>query len=195
MRDKFLGKEEKRILCSLCFPIFSKNKLVGIDITQSTFNKYSLTYRRLQEFLIETMNRKDIPIRNVNHDFVYQFRIYLKADKKLSINSSEKLMRIFKRITTFAFKTELILCNPFAFILNELGGLPKEFAKFYRVQTSNNRLQCVRDIFVFACQADSEQQIGQCFKTLSYLLMGLIPRLWSFEVANNPQHSIRSAQL
>ena len=41
------------------------------------------------------MNRKDIPIRNVNHDFVYQFRIYLKADKKLSINSSEKLMRIF----------------------------------------------------------------------------------------------------
>jgi site-specific recombinase len=123
VRDKFLGKEEKRILCSLCFPIFSKNKLVGIDITQSTFNKYSLTYRRLQEFLIETMNRKDIPIRNVNHDFVYQFRIYLKADKKLSINSSEKLMRIFKRITTFAFKTELILCNPFAFYTKRTGGL------------------------------------------------------------------------
>lgn len=69
------------------------------------------------------VNRKDIPIRNVNHDFVYQFRIYLKADKKLSINSSEKLMRIFKRITTFAFKTELILCNPFAFYTKRTGGL------------------------------------------------------------------------
>ena len=198
MRDKFLGKEEKaNTLLSLFSDFLEKqNKLVGIDITQSTFNKYSFTYRRLQEFLIETMNRKDIPIRNVNHDFVYQFRIYLKADKKLSINSSEKLMRIFKRITTFAFKTELILCNPFAFYTKRTGGLPKKSSLSFTA--SKHRITGCNAYGISSyslAKADREQQIGQCFKTLSYLLMGLIPLLWSFEVANNPQHSIRSVQL
>lgn len=171
VRDKFMGKEEKsNTLLSLFSDFIEKqNKLVGIDITQSTFNKYSLTYRRLQEFLTETMNRKDIPVCCVDHDFIYRFHIYLKVDKKLSINSSEKLMRILKRITTFAFKTGLTQNDPFALYTikkekTNRGFLTEEeFAKFYRFQTSNTRLQRVRDIFVFACLT------GMDYSTLSAL--------------------------
>ena len=34
--------------------------LIGIDLAQSTFNKYDLTYRRLKEFLKVKMRKSDI---------------------------------------------------------------------------------------------------------------------------------------
>lgn len=171
VRDKFLGKEEKGNTLLSMFSDFieRQSKLIGIDITQSTFNKYDLTYRRLGEFMAEKLRKKDIPIHQVDHNFVSDFHTYLKVDKKLSINSSEKLMRIFKRITTFAFKTGQTKCDPFALytikkVKTHRGFLTEdEFARFYHFQTANNRLQRVRDIFVFACLT------GMDYSTLSAL--------------------------
>lgn len=37
-----------------------QEKLIGIDLAQSTFNKYDLTYRRLKEFLKVKMRKSDI---------------------------------------------------------------------------------------------------------------------------------------
>ena len=78
-------------------------------------------------------------------------------------------MRIFKRITTFAFKTNLTEKDPFALytikkVKTNRGFLTEEeFSKFYNFQTMNNRLQRVRDIFVFACLT------GMDYSTLSAL--------------------------
>ena len=78
-------------------------------------------------------------------------------------------MRIFKRITTFAFKTNLTEKDPFALytikkVKTNRGFLTEEeFSKFYNFQTLNNRLQRVRDIFVFACLT------GMDYSTLSAL--------------------------
>lgn len=158
--------------------IAKQEKLIGVDIAQSTFNKFSLTYRRLGEFMAEKMKKKDIPIYSVDHNFVSDFHTYLKVDKKLSINSSEKLMRIFKRITTFAFKTGQAKCDPFALYTikkekTRRGFLTEdEFARFYHFQTSNKRLQRVRDIFVFACLT------GMDYSTLSSFSDEHIIRKW-----------------
>lgn len=169
VRDKFLGKDEKETTLLGMFADFiaKQEKLIGVDITQSTFNKFSLTYRRLEEFMAGKMKKKDIPIYAVDHDFVGDFHTYLKVDKKLSINSSEKLMRIFKRITTFAFKTGQAKCDPFALYTIKKGKTRRgfltedEFARFCHFQTSNKRLQRVRDIFMFACLT------GMDYSTLS----------------------------
>ena len=108
-------------------------------------------------------------MREIDHNFVCDFHTFLKVDKKLSINSSEKLTRIFKRITTFAFKTNLTEKDPFALytikkVKTNRGFLTEEeFSKFYNFQTLNNRLQRVRDIFVFTCLT------GMDYSTLSAL--------------------------
>lgn len=152
-----MEKKNDTLLTLFAEFIERQRPLVGIDITQSTFNKYDLTYRRLEEFLSTKQKKKDIPMREIGHNFVCDFHTFLKVDKRLSINSSEKLMRIFKRITTFAFKTGQTKCDPFALytikkVKTNRGFLTEEeFAKFYNFQTMNNRLQRVRDIFVFAC--------------------------------------------
>ena len=53
LRDEFLGLGAKNTTLLTIFQEFNERqeKLIGIDITQSTFNKFDLTARRLEEFL------------------------------------------------------------------------------------------------------------------------------------------------
>ena len=44
------------------------------------------------------MRKKDILLCQMDRNFVMDFEAYLKIKYKLDTNSSEKLMRIFKRI-------------------------------------------------------------------------------------------------
>ena len=106
---------------------------------------------------------------SIDRDFVLSFHTFLKVDHRLSVNSSEKLMRIFKRITTLAFKTGMIKQDPFAVytikkVKTNRGFLTEEeFAKIYNFRPMNDRLQKVRDFFVFACLT------GLDYSTLSSL--------------------------
>ena len=64
VRDEFLGvKAPSKTLLSV-FAEFNdrQENLIGVDITQSTFNKFDLTFRRLEEFLRVKRNRPDIPV-------------------------------------------------------------------------------------------------------------------------------------
>ena len=72
VRDEFLGvKAPSKTLLSV-FAEFNdrQENLIGVDITQSTFNKFDLTFRRLEEFLRVKRNRPDIPVSLVDRDFV-----------------------------------------------------------------------------------------------------------------------------
>lgn len=62
MRGAFLGTNIKSNTLLTVFEEFNdrQEKLIGIDLAQSTFNKYDLTYRRLKEFLKVKMRKSDI---------------------------------------------------------------------------------------------------------------------------------------
>lgn len=68
LRDEFLGLGAKNTTLLTIFQEFNERqeKLIGIDITQSTFNKFDLTARRLEEFLRVKRHRNDIPMRQVD---------------------------------------------------------------------------------------------------------------------------------
>ena len=134
-----------------------QEKLIGIDLAQSTFNKYDLTYRRLKEFLKVEMRKNDILLCQVDRNFVMDFEAYLKIEYKLDTNSSEKLMRIFKRITTMCFKNGQMPKDPFCDhklkkVKKDRGYLTKsELESIIDYKPDNKRLEKVRDIFLFCC--------------------------------------------
>ncbi len=115
LKDAYLGVNIKTNTLLGVFKEFNdrQESLIGIDIAQSTFNKYDLTYRRLQEFLRVKKKTSDILLWHLDRDFVLDFAAYLKIEYQLDTNSSEKLMRIFKRITTMCFKNGQIPKDPF----------------------------------------------------------------------------------
>lgn len=159
LRDAFLGTNIKSHTLLIVFEEFNdrQEKLIGIDLAQSTFNKYDLTYRRLKEFLKVKMRKNDILLCQVDRNFVMDFEAYLKIEYKLDTNSSEKLMRIFKRITTMCFKNGQMPKDPFCEhklkkVKKDRGYLTKsELEKFIDFKPDNKRLEKVRDIFLFCC--------------------------------------------
>ena len=159
VRDEFLGvKAPSKTLLSV-FAEFNdrQENLIGVDITQSTFNKFDLTFRRLEEFLRVKRNRPDIPVSLVDRDFVLDFEAYLKVDYRLQANSAEKLMRIFKRITTMCFKSGLMAKDPFCDVRlkkvkKDRGYLTRhELELILNYKPTKKRLEKARDVFVFCC--------------------------------------------
>ena len=159
VRDEFLGvKAPSKTLLSV-FAEFNdrQENLIGVDITQSTFNKFDLTFRRFEEFLRVKRNRPDIPVSLVDRDFVLDFEAYLKVDYHLQANSAEKLMRIFKRITTMCFKSGLIAKDPFCDVRlkkvkKDRGYLTRhELELILNYKPTKKRLEKARDVFVFCC--------------------------------------------
>ena len=75
IKDAFLGTNVKTNTLLAVFAEFNgrQEKLIGIDIAQSTFNKYDLTYRRLQEFLKVKLKKSDILLGQVDQNFVLDF--------------------------------------------------------------------------------------------------------------------------
>ena len=159
LRDEFLGLGAKNTTLLTIFQEFNERqeKLIGIDITQSTFNKFDLTARRLEEFLRVKRHRNDIPMRQVDRTFVLDFEAYLKVEHGLSLNSSEKLMRIFKRITTMCFKSGLMAKDPFCDVRlkkvkKDRGYLTRhELELILNYKPMKKRLEKARDVFVFCC--------------------------------------------
>ena len=159
LRDEFLGVGAKNSTLLTIFDEFNERQesLIGIDITQSTFNKFDLTYRRLEEFLRKKRNREDIPIRQVDRTFVLDFEAFLKVEHGLSLNSSEKLMRIFKRITTMCFRNGMMKRDPFCDVRlkkekKDRGYLThQELELFLNYKPENKRLERVKDRFIFCC--------------------------------------------
>ena len=159
IKDAFLGYDVKTNTLLEVFQEFNdrQEKLIGIDIAQSTFNKYDLTYRRLKEFLKAKLRKNDILLCQVDRNFVMDFEAWLKIEYKLDTNSSEKLMRIFKRITTMCFKNGQIPKDPFCDhklrkVKKDRGYLTKaELEKIIDFKPDNKRLEKVRDIFLFCC--------------------------------------------
>lgn len=159
VRDAFLGINVKTNMLLTVFEEFNdrQEKLIGIDLAQSTFNKYDLTYRRLKEFLKVEMRKNDILLCQVDRNFVMDFEAYLKIEYKLDTNSSEKLMRIFKRITTTCFKNGQMPKDPFCDhklkkVKKDRGYLTKsELESIIDYKPDNKRLEKVRDIFLFCC--------------------------------------------
>ena len=81
------------------------------------------------------------------------FEAYLKIEYKLDTNSSEKLMRIFKRITTMCFKNgqmskDLFCDHKLKKVKKDRGYLTKaELESIIDYKPDNKRLEKVRDIF------------------------------------------------
>ena len=103
------------------------------------------------------MRKNDILLCQVDRNFVMDFEAYLKIEYKLDTNSSEKLMRIFKRITTMCFKNGQMPKDPFCdYKLKKVkkgrGYLTKsELESIIDYKPDNKRLEKVRDIFLFCC--------------------------------------------
>jgi site-specific recombinase XerD len=159
VKNEFLGiSEHHETLLSL----FQKHnedvkKLIGVNKSAGTYQKYEVTRRHLQKFMQLKYQITDISLKEIKHLFVTDFEIYLLTTAACNTNTTAKFMQFFKRIILIARNNGLIATDPFAnykirLISVDRGYLTQEdVEKILKKEFAIKRLELVRDIFIFSC--------------------------------------------
>lgn len=159
VKNRFLGLEVKNQTVLELFKRHNEDieKQVGINRTKATLQKYEIAYKRVSDFIREYYHLSDISLKDVNHDFLRNFEVYLVTSCKCGPNTTAKFLQRFRTIIILAKNNGWIQKDPFAnfkirFQKVDRGYLTQEQIEILMNKDfSLKRLEQVRDIFVFCC--------------------------------------------
>ncbi|WP_421873041.1 site-specific integrase [Marinoscillum sp.] len=130
---------------------------VGQGYSEGTLERYETTRKHTEGFINYHYRRNDYGLNELKYDFITEFEFYLKSVKKIGHNTTMKYLRNFKKIVLIALKNEWILRDPFAKYQMSLKEVKKDYLTKEEIQALYNRefemerLEQVRDIFLFCC--------------------------------------------
>ncbi len=159
IRDIFQGKEEET---RMLMDIFQEHndqmkKLIGKGFTKGTMQRYNACKEHIQNFLLYRYKKKDLPVKNVDYNFITGFEHYLKFKKSCAHNTTHKYIVNFKKIIRIAYANQWIEKDPFfhwkgSWKPSEREHLSEiELQKLTEKEFNIPRLELVRDIFLFCC--------------------------------------------
>lgn len=133
------------------------SELIGKDYVQATVMYYERTARYLSEFIKQNHRLSDIPLKDIDYNFIQAFEHFVKTVKNCQQNATVKHLKNFKRIIRIALLNHWIISDPFAEIhfkqtpTNRDFLLEEELQLILRKQFNIPRLETVKDIFIFCC--------------------------------------------
>lgn len=159
LRDRYLGKDDE---CRMVLEIFQDHndqleKLIGIDYAPNTLIRYNTTKNHITKFIQNEYKVKDIPLKKVDIKFINNLEYYLKTKEKCSHNTTFKYVSNLKKIIRIAYTNGWIDSNPFLHYKTKFKVVDREFLLKHEIQaiiekkTSLERLNLVKDIFIFCC--------------------------------------------
>ncbi len=159
LKDKFLGKEEKSRTLVNVFEIHNQKmeSLIGKEFEKCTLQKYKTCLSHLKDFIVTKYKIKDIALNKVSFEFLNEFEYYLKSIRHCGSNSTHKYLKNLGKVIRICLGNGWLLVNPF---LNYKPKTKKvhrqvltndELQTIYQKQFTIERLQLVKDIFLFSC--------------------------------------------
>ena len=133
------------------------SELIGKDYVRATVMYYERTARYLSEFIKQNHRLSDIPLKDIDYNFIQAFEHFVKTVKNCQQNATVKHLKNFKRIIRIALLNHWIISDPFAEIhfkqtpTNRDCLLEEELQLILRKQFNIPRLETVKDIFIFCC--------------------------------------------
>ncbi len=158
--NSFLGKKstsEKTIKDAFEYHTNRMQKLVGIDVKQVSVQKYFQTLEHVKTFLNLNYHKNDFLLKDLKINFINDFEYYLKTEKGFMQNTVYKSIQRFRRVVRVAIAVDYIQKDPFVFhkikkpkkqiiYLDQI-----ELGKLENYSFTQNRLQLVKDLFIFCC--------------------------------------------
>jgi len=159
LMNEFLGKKHRIRKLKEVFEAHNQEMeaLVGIEFAPMTLLRYQTALRHVGQFLKEKQKIQDINIRKINHEFLTDFEFFLRTTRKCNNNSAVKYIKNLKKIIRICLANGWINRDPFANFkakvkLIERPCLSEEQVTSLEIREfDNERLNRVRDIFLFSC--------------------------------------------
>lgn len=131
--------------------------LIGNGYTGATLERFNITKNHVSAFIKFKYSADDFEFADLDLEFVKDFEFYLRSVRKCSNNTTLKYIANFKKIVIRAIDKEVIEKDPFKSFKGKKTKIvkkpisAKELAELEAHQFSIERLNIVRDIFVFQC--------------------------------------------
>ncbi|WP_117883695.1 site-specific integrase [Aureibaculum luteum] len=160
LRDAYLGKKQdyKKIL-----DLFKEHndkiyRLISTgEYALGTYKRYDTVCNHLGEYIKLNYKCSDIPIKDIDYKFIEGFAFFLKSEKSCANNTTLKYIRNFKKVMRIAQAHNYISKDPFINwkmkkkIVNREFLSEDEIKRMAEKEFEMDRLNQVRDIFIFAC--------------------------------------------
>ena len=158
--DKYLGKEIKKkenILSYYKQYLFKIKKLVGLELKESTYNKFVYVGNHLEAFLKWKFKKTDFPLEELSLQFLDDFDYFLKIEKEQSQITINKTIQRFRAPIKQAISEGYLDRDPF--ILHKAKTVRKtvifltteELKTFEETVFQQKRLSTIQDLFIFCC--------------------------------------------
>lgn len=159
IKNSYLGIGEERRTLIEVFEYHNEQmaQLVGVDVVKATLTKFETVLKKLRKFVKKRYNKSDLFLQELNHQFVTDFEYFLKVDEKIGHNTAMKYIRNLKKVMNMCVTNEWIQRNPFTNFRCANKKVEREILTQEELQIlhekefSIQRLEEVRDIFLFCC--------------------------------------------
>jgi integrase len=131
--------------------------LLGKGYAKGTLDRFTITINHLRSFIRFKFNTGDREFAELNLEFIKDFEFYLRTVRNCSNNTTLKYIANFKKIVIRAIDKEVILKDPFRNFKGRKTKVIKkplstqELYELERHYFTTDRLNVVRDVFVFQC--------------------------------------------
>ncbi|MBF4473295.1 site-specific integrase [Flavobacterium sp. HJJ] len=158
-KNKLLGiKERERLL----IPIFEEHnrklkELIGLEYAAGTYERYVTSLKHTKDFLSWKYNVTDIAIEKIDHAFITEYEFYLRSVRKCANNTAVKYIKNFHKIINQCLANGWLDKDPFVNYKSKVKEVIREFLDEKEIEEIINkefdieRLEVVRDIFIFSC--------------------------------------------
>ena len=176
-------KENKTLLEVFRIHNNRMEKLIGKEYTKSTFQKFKEAKMHVENFLKFTYKRNDILLKSVKSNFLNDFDFYLKSEKnhkQITINKSiQRVRKIIKLAISesFIIKDPFLLYKPKRVVKNIVYLTVEELKLLEEYSFKQNRLQQVKDMFIFCCYTGLAYQEMSSLKP-NHIVIGFDGNEW-----------------
>lgn len=131
--------------------------LVGTKYSQGSYKNYKSTLKYLKEFIPEHYKKADVPLPQVNYQFLQAYYHFLMTKKECKTNGANKQVQRVKKVMNYAMKHEYISTNPTATFSIKNTPVSKviltleEVGRIAALSLQRPTLKMVRDVFLFQC--------------------------------------------
>ncbi len=131
--------------------------LVNQEYAPGTLDRYETSYRHTQSFLKWKYKLNDIEIDNLNYEFITEYEFWLKGIRKCGHNTTMKYLTNFKKIVLRCLKNGWLQKDPFLGFnmakreVERTALTEHELERLSNVRFSIERLEIVKNIFLFSC--------------------------------------------
>lgn len=159
LKSKLLGTD---VSTRMLIPIFQDHNdkveaLIDQDFAPGTLERYKTSLKHTQEFLNWKYKISDIDITKIDHSFIMDYDFWLRSVRKCANNTAVKYIKNFKKIMRLCMANGWLSKDPFLGYKAKIKEVERPYLTKEEIQTvydkefASDRLNQVRDIFLFSC--------------------------------------------